>query len=257
MNRELLNTQGLSLSIGNTCITQQLDLSIEAGSCWGILGPNGAGKTTLLHTLAGLHPGSGGYISYNGKLLSTYSPRALAKIRGVLFQSELNSFPGTLFETVLAGRHPHLGKLGWERPEDLQQAARAIELTGLNGMEHRNTHTLSGGERQRMEIATLLAQQPQLALLDEPSNHLDPGQQIIMLQLLQAYFTRDNRALVMVLHDCSLAMRFCDHLLLLKGNGEHLAGSMIELATAENLSWLYQHPVGLYKVDEHICLHFR
>ncbi len=256
MSSALLDVQGLALSIGDTCITRQLDLRIEPGSCWGILGPNGAGKTTLLHTLAGLHPGTDGHISYNGKPLSTYSPRALARIRGVLFQSELNTFPGTLFETVLAGRHPHLGQLGWETPEDLQQAARAIELTGLNGMEHRNTHTLSGGERQRMEIATLLTQQPQLALLDEPSNHLDPGQQIIMLQLLQAHFTQQDRALVMVLHDCSLAMRFCDHLLLLKGNGEHLAGPVTELASAENLSWLYQHPVSLQTVDEHICLHF-
>jgi len=124
-------------------------------------------------------------------------------------------------------------------------------------MENRNTHTLSGGERQRMEIATLLTQQPQLALLDEPSNHLDPGQQIIMLQLLQEHFTVEERALVMVLHDCNLAMRFCDHLLLLKGNGEYLAGSLTELASAENLSWLYQHPVSLQRVDEQICLHFR
>lgn len=256
MSQELLRVEGLALSIGNTCITRQLDFHIQAGSCWGILGPNGAGKTTLLHTLAGLHPGNAGHISYHGKPLSSYSPRTLAKVRGVLFQSELSAFPGTLFETVLAGRHPHLGKLGWESPEDLQQAARAIELTGLSGMEHRNVHTLSGGERQRMEIATLLTQQPQLALLDEPSNHLDPGQQIIMLKLLQAHFTQQDRALVMVLHDCSLAMRFCDHLLLLKGDGEYLAGSTEALASAENLSWLYQHQVSLQTINEHICLHF-
>ncbi len=257
MSRELLRVDNLALSIGNTCVTKHLDLRIEEGSCWGILGPNGAGKTTLLHALAGLHPADSGHISYQGMQLDGYSPKALARERGVLFQTELSGFPGTLFETVLAGRHPHLGHLGWESPEDLQQASRVIELTGLQGLEGRNTQTLSGGERQRMEIATLLTQQPHLALLDEPSNHLDPGQQIIMLQLLREHFAVAGHALLMVLHDCNLAIRFCDHLLLLKGDGQHLAGTTRELATPENLSWLYQHPVSLQQVDGNTCLHFR
>ncbi|WP_456377728.1 ABC transporter ATP-binding protein [Thiolapillus sp.] len=257
MSRKLLQVDGLALSIGDTCVTRHLDLRIETGSCWGILGSNGAGKTTLLHTLAGLHPADSGRIRYKEKELDAYSPKQLARERGVLFQTGLSGFPGTLFETVLAGRHPHLGSLGWERPEDLQLAKRMIELTGLQGLENRNTQTLSGGERQRMEIATLLTQQPQLALLDEPSNHLDPGQQIIMLQLLREHFTIANRALLMVLHDCNLAIRFCDHLLLLKGDGQYLAGPTQELATTGNLSWLYQHPVSLQQVDGNTCLYFQ
>ncbi len=257
MNRNLLQVDGLALSIGNTRITKHLDLCIEEGSCWGILGPNGAGKTTLLHTLAGLYPADSGHIRYAGRKLDAYSPKELAGVRGVLFQTEPSGFPGTLFETVLAGRHPHLGILGWETPEDLQQAARMIRLTGLEGLESRNTQTLSGGERQRMEIATLLTQQPRLALLDEPSNHLDPGQQIVMLQLLQKHFASTGHALLMVLHDCSLAIRFCDHLLLLKGDGQYLAGSAQKLATPENLSWLYQHPVSLQQADGNTCLHFQ
>ncbi|WP_293672543.1 ABC transporter ATP-binding protein [Thiolapillus sp.] len=257
MSQPLLTAEKLALSIGNIRITEALDLYIVAGSCWGILGPNGAGKTTLLHTLAGLRPPDTGAIRYSGKAVADYSPRELARERGLLFQTELSGFPGTLFETVLAGRHPYLGRLGWESPQDLEQAAKAIVQTGLKGLEERNVQTLSGGERQRMEIATLLAQQPRIALLDEPSNHLDPGQQIIMLRLLRAHFTSTDRALMMVLHDCNLAMRFCDHLLLLKGNGEHRAGSVKTLATAENLSWLYGHPVTLEQIAAHACLHFR
>lgn len=257
MSQELLRVDQLALSIGNTRVTRNLNLCVEAGSCWAILGPNGAGKTTLLHTLAGLHPADAGNLYCSGKTLGSYAPKELARERGVLFQTELSGFPGTLFETVLAGRHPYLGSLGWESPEDLQQAARAIELAGLKGLENRNIHTLSGGERQRMEIATLLAQRPRLALLDEPNNHLDPGQQILMLRLLHAHFTRAGHALVMVLHDCNLALRFCDHLLLLKGDGDYLAGSTQELASIENLSWLYQHQVSLQKVDGNICLYFQ
>jgi iron complex transport system ATP-binding protein len=256
MIQTILEARQLSLSISNLQIVRQLDISINSGSCWGILGPNGAGKTTLLHALAGLQPIDSGNIFLDGKALGEYSPKALARQRGVLFQAEASAFPGSVLETILTGRHPHLGSLGWESPADIEIAHTVINQTGLQGLEQRNTQTLSGGERQRMEIATLLAQQPKLALLDEPNNHLDPGQQVRMLKLLKQHFARSNSALVLVLHDCSLAMRFCDHLLLLRGNGQYLAGTSRETATQNNLSWLYQHPVTLQQDEGHTCLHF-
>ncbi len=256
MNATVLKCNQLCLNMGGRKLIEKLTFAVDAGSCWGILGPNGAGKTTLLHALAGLHPTDSDNIQLHGKALSKYSARSMARQRGVLFQTEPSQFPGSLLETVLTGRHPYQGRFGWESPDDIQIAKSAINSTGLEGLEQRNIQTLSGGERQRMEIATLLTQQPQLALLDEPNNHLDPGQQIQMLKLLQQYFTQKNRALIMVLHDCSLAMRFCDHLLLLKGNGQYMAGTSKELATPENLSWLYQHPVSLQKVAGRTCLHF-
>ena len=252
----LLSTQTLSLQIGATQVCRELDLEIAPGQCWGILGPNGAGKTTLLHTLAGLHPGDAGRILYGDRRLPDIHPRELAKLRGVLFQNEPQSLPGTLFESVLAGRHPHLGRLGWETPLDLELARQAIQATGLQGLEERSVHTLSGGERQRMEIAMLLAQAPGLGMLDEPSNHLDPDQQILMLRLLKDRFTQYRRALIMVLHDINLAMRFCDHLLLLKGNGQQLMGPAGEIATEENIQWLYQHPVSLLKTEGTACFYF-
>jgi len=257
MKQPLLNVENLSCAIGSVRIADNLNLQIKAGHCWGILGPNGAGKTTLLHALGGLHPIDAGSIRYRGKPLEGFTPKSLARERGLLFQTELGGFPGTVFETVLTGRHPYLGSLGWEQPEDLERAAQAIEQVGLKGLENRDAQTLSGGERQRMEIATLLAQQPRVALLDEPSNHLDPGQQIIMLRMLKTRFTGTDRALLMVLHDCNLAIRFCDYLLLLKGDGEYLAGSVESLATAEHLSWLYQHPVSLQHIDGYACLRFQ
>jgi iron complex transport system ATP-binding protein len=107
-----------------------------------------------------------------------------------------------------------------------------------------------------MEIAMLLAQAPDLALLDEPSNHLDPDQQILMLRLLRDRFTQPGRASIMVLHDINLAMRFCDHLLLLKGNGQQLSGPAREIATEENIHWLYQHPVSRLQAEGTTCFYF-
>ncbi len=256
MSPPLLSTRKLSLRIGSTEVCRDLTLEIRAGQCWGILGPNGAGKTTLLHALAGLHPSDSGEIRYGPHPLPDLDPRQQALWRGLLFQDGLGGFPGTVFETVLAGRHPHLGRLGWERPEDLRLAQAALEATGLQGLEQRSVSTLSGGERQRMEIAMLLAQAPRLALLDEPSNHLDPDQQILMLRLLKKHFSHSDRAMVMVLHDINLAMRFCDNLLLLRGNGQQRSGPLKKVATEDNIRWLYRHPVSLLKAGGTACFHF-
>ncbi len=256
MSPPVLTTRKLSLHIGRTKVCSNLNLEIQPGECWGILGPNGAGKTTLLHVLAGLRPADSGEILYGRRQLPDLSPREQALWRGLLFQDGLGGFPGTVFETVLAGRHPHLGRLGWETPEDLRLAQAAMDATGLKGLEQRNVSTLSGGERQRMEIAMLLAQAPRLALLDEPSNHLDPDQQILMLRLLKKHFSDSGRAMVMVLHDINLAMRFCDNLLLVRGNGQHRSGSVTGVATEDNIRWLYQHPVSLLQAEGTACFHF-
>ena len=256
MNPALLSARSLALHIGDTAVCRDLNLDIREGECWGILGPNGAGKTTLLHTLAGLRDADSGDILYGRQALPTLDSRQQALWRGLLFQNEASHFPGSVFETVLAGRHPHLGRLGWETPADLALARQAMEAVGLEGMEQRQVQTLSGGERQRMEIAMLLAQAPRLALLDEPSNHLDPDQQIRMLRLLKTHFTTPGHAMIMVLHDINLAMRFCDHLLLLRGDGQQRQGTTAEAATEENIRWLYGHPVSLLQIGETACFHF-
>ena len=252
----LLEARSLSLQKGGRLLCSDLELDIEEGSCWGILGPNGAGKSTLLHALAGLELPERGEVRYRNRPVHTWKRRELAKELGVLFQLEETNLSTTLFETVLSGRHPHLGTFGWETATDLAITREVIQATGLSGMEDRNPQTLSGGERQRMEIAALLAQQPCLALLDEPTNHLDPGHQVEMLKLLHNHFSRASRSLVMVLHDINLALRICNHLLLLKGNGSWRQGSVEQIGSEENISWLYEHPVTSCSGGSRRCFSF-
>ena len=241
--KDLLTTGRLQVEIGDTLVCRGLELKISPQDCWGVLGPNGVGKTTLLHTLAGLLPVSSGRIIFMQQELHSFSRLELAKRLGLLLQMEENGFPGNLLETVMSGRHPHLGYWGWESDSDLQIARDAIQAFGLSGLEHRSINALSGGEKRRMDMATLLAQQPLLAMLDEPSNHLDPGQQIACLNLLTGYFQQPGHALIMALHDINLATRYCDHLLLLQGNGNWSAGPVEQIATMEHISELYQHPM--------------
>ena len=239
----LLCAQDLRVQVADAVVCQGLHLELAAGQCWGLLGPNGSGKTTLLHTLAGLRPAETGALLLRGQAFSRLSRREIAKFIGVLFQHYPDTFPATVLETALIGRHPHLSPWALETETDLSLARRALQTMELDGFESRLAQTLSGGERRRLAVATLLVQAPMLFLLDEPANHLDIRHQIALCEHLARQARENDRALLMVLHDVNLAMRFCDHVLLLLGDGETRQGPSEELLTEQRISDLYDHPL--------------
>ena len=239
----LLEASGLDIRIGTTEVCRRLALQINTGERWAILGRNGAGKTTLLHTLAGLRRPDSGTLRLDGEALDTLPRRHIARRVGVLLQDHLDAFPASVMETVLIGRHPYLGALQWEGPDDYALARAALHAVGLDGLEDRNVATLSGGERRRLGIATLLTQDPTLWLLDEPTNHLDVHQQIHILDLLQARSQAQHKTLLLVMHDLNLALRYCDRFLLLFGAGKTAQGSAEEVLTRTTLERLYEHPM--------------
>ncbi|HTR58682.1 MAG TPA: ABC transporter ATP-binding protein [Casimicrobiaceae bacterium] len=234
----ILATRGLTVEIAGVRVCCDLDFAVEPGQCWAILGRNGAGKTTLLSTLAGLRPVSAGTIEIDGRPLSGFAPRELARVRALLPQDDSDAFPATALETALVGRHPHLGRWQWEGAEDLRIARAALAAVDMDGAEARDVRTLSGGERRRVTLAATLAQEPRLFLLDEPSSHLDLAHQVALLDRLVALARSGERALVMALHDVNLASRCCDHVLLLD-RGAAAAGPCASLLTSERLSALY------------------
>ncbi len=239
----LLATQALHITIGKTTVCSDLEITINSGERWCVLGRNGTGKTTLLHTLAGLRPPDAGNITLNDQPLSHLSRKSVAQNLGLLFQDHTDAFPASVLETVLTGRHPWLGPLQWESNQDLVIAKNALHAVDLCNMEERMVNTLSGGERRRAGIACLLTQEPQLLLLDEPTNHLDIHHQISMLNLLQEHITQNGKALLLVMHDLNLAVRYCNRFLLLFGDGETVQGTADTVLTQTNLERLYQHPL--------------
>ena len=234
----LLAARGVTVTIAGKSICRDLDLSIRRGECWAMLGRNGAGKTTLLHTLAGLRAPAAGSIEVAGRPLAQWSGRELALMRGLLPQDDYDAFPASVLETALIGRHPHLNRWQWETPQDYAIARAALAAVDIAEAEARDVRTLSGGERRRVALAALIAQQPDLFLLDEPASHLDLAHQLALLDRLIATAREQGRALVMVLHDVNLAARYCDHALLLD-RGSAVAGSASELLTSERLTALY------------------
>ena len=239
----LLETRALQVTIGDTAVCRDLDLTIKTGERWCILGCNGAGKTTLLLTLAGLRLPQSGRIILQQQVLSALPRRQIARRIGILFQDQTDAFPANVLDTVLTGRHPWLGPLQWEGTADLEKARTALRAVGLAGIEERSVTTLSGGERRRLGIATLLTQDPQLLLLDEPTNHLDVHHQIRILQLVTDLVAAGDRALLLVMHDLNLAARYCNRFLLLFGDGETAQGNAAEVLTRSSLERLYRHPL--------------
>lgn len=244
----LLEAEALGVAVAGRTICDAVSLSLRAGERLVVLGANGAGKTTLLHTLAGLRPAQHGALRVQGVALSQWSAGALARVRGVLPQRQPDWFSATVMETALVGRHPHLDRWAWERTEDVDIATRALARMGLEQMAGRNILSLSGGERQRLAIASVLAQQPALYLLDEPLSHLDLHYQVATLEHFSA-LARDGAGVVMVLHDLNLAARFADQVVLLDGHGGVVAGTADEVLQAEVLSAAFGHPLSRHMID--------
>jgi len=238
----LLEADRLAIAIGGRWVCCEFSLQLAAGECLAVLGPNGAGKTTLLNTLAGLRAPATGAVRLGGRPYDEWSPNAAACQRAVLAQHSPDYFAASVLETVLVGRHPHLSRWAWEGPQDLAIAREALAALDLADFETRNILELSGGERQRVALAALLAQTPQLYLLDEPLNHLDLQHQLATLALFRNEAAA-GKAVVMVLHDINLAARFADQVILLDGKGGVMAGSAAEILQADRLSHAFSHPL--------------
>ncbi len=237
-----LRARDLDISAGERRLVTGLNVSVAPGEFLAILGRNGCGKSLTLHTLAGLRPPLAGAVELEGQRLTQMSRRNIARRLGLLTQDLEDGFASTVMESLLIGRHPHLSLLEREGPEDRRLAQAALTRVGLPGFAERSADTLSGGEQRRCAMAALLTQDPQVFLLDEPSNHLDPQQQLAVLGLFREE-SRRGRTVVAILHDPTLAARFADSALLLYGDGNWRAGPVAQVLNAPALSQLYETPL--------------
>lgn len=243
-----LNCTGLTVAVAGRTLVDSLELQIEPGSFVAMLGPNGVGKTLTLLTLAGLRPATAGQVRLGGTELGQLPRGRVARDLGLMLQHQADPFPTTVLEMALLGRHAQTGIWHWESPADIELARAALLAVDLQGLEQRAAVSLSGGERRRLAMATLLTQDPQLLLLDEPLNHLDPQHRFMVLDRL-AKLCADGKAVIASLHDPMLAARYASDVLLLYGDGCWAFGTSAELLTADHLEALYQTPFASLNHD--------
>lgn len=239
---QVLGCERLGIAVPGRQLVSDLQLALAQGEFLAVLGQNGSGKSLTLHTLAGLRFPSCGTVLLHGATLASVRRRTIARHLALLPQHNEDIFPSTVMDTVMIGRHPHIHHLRWESDADRQIAHDALKAVDLDLFAGRDLATLSGGERQRVAIAQVLAQSPDVYLLDEPSNHLDPQHQLAVLQLFRA-LCRSGKTVMASLHDVNLASRFADQCLLLYGNGRWRLGETRSVLNPANLSELYATPI--------------
>jgi len=233
-----LDCRALSLRVPGRELLRGLDATFVSGHVIALLGRNGAGKSTLLHALAGLRAPESGEISLRGRAIGSWSRRELARELALLPQAAEDPFPGTVLETALVGRHPHLSFWQWEGDADRAIAQRALAEMDLAGLEERDVATLSGGERRRLAVAAVLAQDPAVFLLDEPIQQLDPRHELAVLARFRA-LADAGRTVVMSLHDAGVAVRYADDALLLAGDGDWTFGPCAQVLDEQSIGRLY------------------
>ena len=216
------------------------------GEWFGVIGPNGSGKTTLLKLLSGLERPDAGEIIVAGRPVGSYRRKELARRMAVLQQDALPPVGFTVREVVEMGRFPYQGWLG-SRREDWRgkdadgerHVEAAMRAMGLAPLADRPVDRLSGGERQRVALAKLMAQQPEVLLLDEPTTFLDIGYQIQLMDVIRGWQREAGLTVVSVLHDLNLAAMYCDRLLLLHRGRVECVGPPAEVLTPERIGAVY------------------
>lgn len=240
-----IETTAVTVEIDGHRILDVVDFAAHPGQVHALIGPNGAGKSTLLGVIAGDQSVTAGTVRIAGKSLSDWTLRQLARERAVLLQDHSVFFPFTVRQVVEMGRTP------WARTpredDDETVVAAALAATDVEHLGDRRIPSLSGGERARAAFARVLAQETGILLLDEPTAALDLGHQEAVLQLARDR-ARAGDAVVVVLHDLSLAAAWSDRITLLEQGRVVASGIPTEVLTAERISAVYRHPV---EVIEH------
>ena len=245
----MLTGDRITVRYGDFAAVDNLSFDLREGQWLMLVGPNGAGKSTLIEAIARGVPYAGS-IRWEGQDLRTMKPAELARRIGVLSQRNTVGYAYTVEEVVGLGRYAYRAGFLSGRDEDGEaQVERALALAGLTDLRHASMLTLSGGETQRAFLAQVFAQNPRVLILDEPANHLDLKYQQHIFSLIRDWLKEPGRAVLSVVHDLSLALRYGTHALLMSHGRCVSRGAIREALTPEHLRSVYGMDVHAWMRD--------
>lgn len=237
-NAEITARQ-LEISYRETLVVSDLDIHIRKGEITTIIGPNGSGKSTVLKALTRLLKYRSGVVEILERDLKDYDTKELARLIGVLPQKHTAPPDFTVRDLVGYGRMPHQKWYERNSREDDAIVDWALEVTGTSHLAKKSIRACSGGEQQRVWIAMVLAQQPEILFLDEPTTYLDISHQQETMRLVKRLKRESGIGIVMVLHDLSHALEVSDYIVVIKDGKKYSEGTPLEVITPKMLREVY------------------
>jgi iron complex transport system ATP-binding protein len=234
---------------GSRPVLREVSLCVEPGQVVVLLGPNGAGKTTLLLCMMNLLKPALGQIDIDGQDIRDLSPREVASKVAYVPQSHEPAFDYTVLEFVVMGRAPKYGIFGKPDRGDEIRCLEILEELGISHLASKSCMEISGGERQQALIARALAQEPEMILFDEPTAHLDFGNQERALVQIKKMAERGHGVL-MTTHHPDHALMLGDQTALLSKHGHLEQGPTATIVTEERLSSLYDTRLRLIEIEQ-------
>jgi iron complex transport system ATP-binding protein len=245
----IVDIAGASFRRNSRLIFQNLDLQLDEGEIVCLLGPNGCGKTTLLQCIAGLLELESGVVRLAGDDTTRLSARQIAQRIGFVFQDHRGVFPYRVRDVVAMGRTPHLGWLARPGLADQRICADALARIGMSDVADTPYTQLSGGERQLVLIARAIAQGTSVLLLDEPTAHLDFGNQVLVLATMRR-LAAEGLAMLVATHSPEQALAVGTRIAMMRDGGLVAVGPADRIMTEENLRSLYGVEVRIVVVPD-------
>lgn len=240
-------------------ILDRVSLCLEEGDILSVLGPNGAGKSTLMNVMTGLLTPASGQVLLYGRPLSSLKEKDIAVKVGYVPQQHAPTYGYTVFDFVLMGRAPLIPLFSRPGPADREAAQASLEQLHIGHLADQAYTEISGGERQLAVIARAIVRQPAVILFDEPTAHLDFGNQLRMLRVIKG-LAQQGFAVMITTHNPDHALLLDGRTALLDREGHLRSGPTKEIVTEENMTQVYKAHMELHYVpelDRTVCIYPR
>lgn len=228
-------------------VVDGVSFELPKGKVISLIGPNGAGKSTVMGMISRLIAQDDGSVDFEGKDMSKWKSRDLARRLAILTQSNHVQMKLTVRELVAFGRFPYSGNRITAEDEEIIE--KAIAYMELEEFEDRFIDELSGGQRQRAYIAMVIAQDTEYVLLDEPTNNLDIYHTTNMMKIVRRLCDELGKTVILVLHEINYAAFYSDYICAFVDGKISKFGTVEEVMTKENLSEIYRVDFEILEIE--------